>query len=349
MIKPFTQIVADNIRKAFAASEFTSYRQLAKAADLAPNTVRNVTEPTSRQPGARGEGAPRLDVVEKLARTMGYEAWQLMVENFEPADHEVSVISQREVPPYRCLEATQAPTASQDSQHIQIGTRLRKLREEQKISQADMAKAAGVTVSALSQLENGVSKNPRPNTLLGIARRLGRSVESLIDPAADATQPPKGLGPQALQLATWFDSLSDKQQRQVIDMGSRRSSRGKNIDTSGKSLSERLAEARKHLGWTQAVLAERAGVSQSTIGNLESGTRSRPRNLLAIASALGVSAVWLEFGTGRTFADSPRLRSDVDELASLIQSYLTEEQVAKLREFVLALVADMTRTSSKRP
>lgn len=99
---------------------------------------------------------------------------------------------------------------------MHIGARLRQLREDQKISQADMAKAAGVSVSALSQIELGVTKNPRPDTLLGIARRLGRSMESLIDPAADATQPPKGLSPQALRLAAWFDSLSEKQQRKAI-------------------------------------------------------------------------------------------------------------------------------------
>lgn len=118
---------------------------------------------------------------------------------------------------------------------------------------------------------------------------------------------------------------------------------GTNPDMSGKTLAERLTEARKRLGWSQAVLAERAGVSQSTIGNLESGTRSRPRNLLTIASALGVSAVWLEFGTGRMLADNPQLRPDVDELASLMQSRLNEEQVAKLRELVLALAGDSTR------
>lgn len=47
---------------------------------------------------------------------------------------------------------------------------------------------------------------------------------------------------------------------------------------------------------TQPALAERAGVSQGTIGNIESGLRKRPRNLLTIAAALGVSPQWLETG-----------------------------------------------------
>ena len=99
---------------------------------------------------------------------------------------------------------------------MHIGARLRKLREDQKISQADMAKAAGVSVSALSQIELGVTKNPRPDTLLGIARRLGLSMESLVDPEADQRRAPEGFSPQALRLAAWFDSLSDKQQRKAI-------------------------------------------------------------------------------------------------------------------------------------
>lgn len=100
---------------------------------------------------------------------------------------------------------------------MHIGARLRKLREDQKISQADMAKAAGISVSALSQIELGVTKNPRPDTLLGIARRLGLSMESLVDPEADTRRaPPEGFSPQALRLAAWFDSLSEKQQRKAI-------------------------------------------------------------------------------------------------------------------------------------
>ncbi len=65
-----------------------------------------------------------------------------------------------------------------------------------------------------------------------------------------------------------------------------------------KSLAERLKWARDQKEWTQEELAKAASVSQGTIGNAESGTRKAPRELLAIARALGVSPDWLKTGKG---------------------------------------------------
>lgn len=64
------------------------------------------------------------------------------------------------------------------------------------------------------------------------------------------------------------------------------------------TIAERLKEARDDLGLTQPALAEKAGVSQGTIGNIEAGLRKRPRDLLAIAAALGVNPGWMESGKG---------------------------------------------------
>lgn len=47
---------------------------------------------------------------------------------------------------------------------------------------------------------------------------------------------------------------------------------------------------------TQPELAAKAQVAQGTIGNIETGARKRPRNLLSIAAALGVEPGWLETG-----------------------------------------------------
>lgn len=66
--------------------------------------------------------------------------------------------------------------------------------------------------------------------------------------------------------------------------------------TSVKTISERLKEAREAAGLTQLELAAKAGVSPGTIGNLEAGTRKNPRELLAIAKAVGVRAEWLRDG-----------------------------------------------------
>lgn len=63
-----------------------------------------------------------------------------------------------------------------------------------------------------------------------------------------------------------------------------------------KTIANRLKEAREAAGLTQPELAAKAGVSSGTIGNIESGTRKNPRELLAIAKAVGVRPEWLKDG-----------------------------------------------------
>lgn len=65
------------------------------------------------------------------------------------------------------------------------------------------------------------------------------------------------------------------------------------------TIAERLKIAREAAKLTQPELAAKAGVSQGTIGNIESGLRKRPRDLLSIAAALGVNPEWLETGKGQ--------------------------------------------------
>lgn len=65
-----------------------------------------------------------------------------------------------------------------------------------------------------------------------------------------------------------------------------------------KTIGERIKWAREQRKMTQVTLAGRAGVSQGTIGNAESGTRGKPRELLKIARALMASPDWLESGRG---------------------------------------------------
>ncbi len=66
--------------------------------------------------------------------------------------------------------------------------------------------------------------------------------------------------------------------------------------TSVTTIAERMKEARLAAGLTQAALAKKAGVSQSTIGNFEAGRGAVPRELLAIAAAANVRAEWLKTG-----------------------------------------------------
>lgn len=64
------------------------------------------------------------------------------------------------------------------------------------------------------------------------------------------------------------------------------------------TFAERLLYLRNKCGYTQKQLAKRCGLSQSTIASYESGNRIYTRNLLCLAKVLGVSALWLEKGTG---------------------------------------------------
>ena len=65
-----------------------------------------------------------------------------------------------------------------------------------------------------------------------------------------------------------------------------------------KTLAVRLKTARLAKGLTQGQLAKAAGVTQGTIGNLERGLRQQPRELLALAAAVGVTPEWLADGSG---------------------------------------------------
>ncbi len=99
-----------------------------------------------------------------------------------------------------------------------IGERIERLRKEAKIPAGALAKAAGVSLSAIRQLEKNESKNPRPETLLGIARKLGKTMEEIVDPGAAPVQAGQRttISATAMQVAKWFDALSDKDKRKAI-------------------------------------------------------------------------------------------------------------------------------------
>lgn len=102
-----------------------------------------------------------------------------------------------------------------------IGARVKRLRTALQISQAELANAAGVTPSAISQLEKELIDNPRPLTLLHIARALGTTMEDLVDPPKHATGErtrlyPRVLSNDAYEFARWFDAMSDQDRYKLI-------------------------------------------------------------------------------------------------------------------------------------
>lgn len=76
-----------------------------------------------------------------------------------------------------------------------------------------------------------------------------------------------------------------------------------------KTIAERLKHAREAKGWTQSQLAAASELSQSTIGNIESGAREGRGSLPKLAKALSISHDWLADGEGEMLADQNLIRS----------------------------------------
>lgn len=64
---------------------------------------------------------------------------------------------------------------------------LKALREQQKLTQAELAQMAGVSQAHISDLENG-TKTPGLRAALGIAKALGRTVEAVFGLPGDEAE-----------------------------------------------------------------------------------------------------------------------------------------------------------------
>lgn len=101
------------------------------------------------------------------------------------------------------------------------------------------------------------------------------------------------------------------------------------------TLAARVKKLRETLGWTQQQLADAANVSQSMIGNIESGARAQPRKLPQLAKALGVTAEYLSSGEGpeRPYnLSDPAMARVLKVMSGATQS--TREKIAKLVEAI---------------
>jgi transcriptional regulator with XRE-family HTH domain len=63
-----------------------------------------------------------------------------------------------------------------------LGQRLKRLREAAGLSQQDLAVRAGLSVSVVSQIEQGRKTDPRMTTVLFLAEALGVDVQELAGP-----------------------------------------------------------------------------------------------------------------------------------------------------------------------
>ena len=76
------------------------------------------------------------------------------------------------------------------------------------------------------------------------------------------------------------------------------------------TLALRIKKARARAGLTQKALADKAGVEQPVISQLETGKNLKSAFLATIADACGVSAIWLATGDGEMNASGETQASD---------------------------------------
>ena len=100
------------------------------------------------------------------------------------------------------------------------------------------------------------------------------------------------------------------------------------------TLASRLRSARKKKGWTQDQLAQKTGSTQAVIQKIENGKSLRPRNVVKLAQALGVSPGWLVFGQ-ESFDE---LDDEAIEMASA-WSKLHEPHRSAIKQAILKIVA----------
>lgn len=107
METPLVQLVARNLTTAFdaakAAGKFSSERDFAVKAKVAPNTVRYLLNPTRREAGKRGELSPRLDSVAKLAEALGFPVWELLSDQFKP-ERRLAIVTLQEANWHKDIE-----------------------------------------------------------------------------------------------------------------------------------------------------------------------------------------------------------------------------------------------------
>lgn len=116
-----------------------------------------------------------------------------------------------------------------------------------------------------------------------------------------------------------------------------------------RSAAEAIHRAMNARVLSQADVARRAGVAQSTVGRIVSGTHSATMDTIEqIASALGVSVA--DITSGSASGDSARSivrRTEAERMAELSRFYAACDEEAK--EILVALAERLASPKARRP
>lgn len=119
-----------------------------------------------------------------------------------------------------------------------------------------------------------------------------------------------------------------------------------NMARDGLDFGMRLRKARKDRGMGQEELAEKAGVSQSMISDLERGLSKSPvgTNLVSLAQTLKVNPDWLATGKGNMELPLPQTEAPLPpEAVKFARDWLKLDPDVRAR--VADMVYEMVRTS----
>lgn len=86
---------------------------------------------------------------------------------------------------------------------------------------------------------------------------------------------------------------------------------GQTLNTFFMEYKDRLKLARKHAGLTQAALAVRVGIDQTSVSDLERGKSQGTAYNASIASECGVNPLWLETGKGEMLSGEGNVSAPV--------------------------------------
>lgn len=113
------------------------------------------------------------------------------------------------------------------------------------------------------------------------------------------------------------------------------------------TIGDRLRQARKDAGMTQAMLARLSGVDQARISGLETGTQEQSVYVVELALALNVDAAWLQTGVAASQINDDNTAIGDDSLL-MGDRVKTARNKAGLTQAMLAKISgvDQTRISA---